>query len=348
MKKWTIRKLMISALYGEATPQEQELLESELQRNPSLRAEYDELRVALMAIPQTDPVPAHPPILPLVRSRLRREQTAETRRQRAFPYAATLAAAAALALILAFPFLPNNPSTSNGDRVSVENSLLYNALRESLALKAQGDDENAVLLLKTAIESSPNDALAGQAQMELADILFDRMKRFKEAYDAYHTLKMNYPKVFSAHSLNIARLDLLDECRKDDFEGLYLFENARRAPRGELRPWENILARYPGSRIANLAMQEMVDRVLYEMAGTTGAEAQTELIEKLRARLTNPVAIAQLNLELGKTYWTRYADKQKAQLLAQEALKSENPEVVAMAQGFLQQLGAPAPEKDPR
>ena len=80
----------------------------------------------------------------------------------------------------------------------------------------------------------------------------------------------------------------------------------------------------------------MLARVMEE---TTPTDKRHLLaLEVLKNRCTNPVTVAQINLEMGKTYWKEYQDWETAERLGQQAMQSENPHIMAMAQTFLQEL----------
>ncbi|HOJ33710.1 MAG TPA: hypothetical protein PKY35_06515 [Candidatus Hydrogenedentes bacterium] len=338
MRRWKIRKLMVAALYGELSEGDKAVLEQQLSKSRMLREEYDNLRAVVSALPTGEKIDPPVDLFPLVMARLQREMKESQKRfLRLSFYAVPLAAV----ILMGIGFLLwRTPNTRVSTHVAVlsqeQNSLLFETLREALALKAQGDDVNAAVALQTALETHPNDALAGQAQMELANLYFERLKRYREAYEAYRLLKSKYPRVFASNHQNTSRLDLLEECSQEDFAALHLLDAARTRLGPDLAALEEVVARYPGTQVASLALQEMLTRVMEESAPTD--HQPLHALEALKDRCTNPVTVAQINLEMGKAYWKEYQDWETAERLGQQAMQSENPQIVAMAQTFLQEL----------
>lgn len=338
MRRWKIRKLMVAALYGELSEKDHAALEQQLAKSPTLCEEYDKLRTVVNALPTDEKIDPPLDLFPLVMARLQKEKEKSLSR---FPRLSSYAVPLAAVFLIGIGFLllksPNTGISPQRPPVSHEqNVLLFETLREALALKAQGDDVNAAVALQTAIETHPNDPLAGQVQMELANLYFERLKRYREAYEAYRLLKNKYPRVFASNAQNTSRLDLLEECSQEDFAALRLFDAARTRLGPDLAAMEEVVARYPGTQIASLALQEMVTRVMEESAPQD--KLPLHAFETLKTRCTNPVTVAQINLEMGKTYWREFQDWQAAERLGQQALQSEEPHIVAMAQTFLQEL----------
>ena len=341
----TIRKWMASALYSELDAAQRAELERCLAESPALRREFDALRRTVESIPK-DPIELPIDLLPAIRRRIESSPApAFPRRRWGVPAMAGLAAGLLIWFALGLPGTLQS-RTNRGREASGqtwESTMVAQLIRETSALMAQGDNGNAMVVLQTVVEAHGDDPLAGEAQMQLAELFFGRLRRYREAFEAYRTLKMKYPAVFAGRPQNADRLDLLDECRKDDFAALHLLDAARNRRGMDLGLFEEVVARYPAHQVASIALKEMVDRVLMSGADLGDGPPHLRALDHARRLCSNPVAVARLDLELGRGYWKHLQDMSSAQRLGRQAMESGNPQVAAMARAFLDELNTNSP-----
>lgn len=220
-------------------------------------------------------------------------------------------------------------------------SPLDGVIAEVRALVEQRSYARAFQVLESGLSSFPTASGAGSAQMWLADLAFTHLNWYPEAYEAYQKLAREYPDQFTSSTESISRRDLLEEARAHDFASLYALDAARRGSGDRFGRLEQAIARYPGPAFAAVAASEMARLVSEESeALPTGADPCLYAMERARDRCTDPVAIAQLNLEVGNIYLKDLNNPAKARDLYDEVAHSDTPVVADVAKGLLAKLDA--------
>ncbi len=343
-KRRKMRGMMIVSLYEDLPVEEQRLLERHLNASAEVRAECESLRKLIEAIPRTRPdLPCD--LMPAVRARL-------APRPRTGWVPAWGMLAAALCMVLSGALIHHVVSRSHASLEATGQQVaegrispgLY-ALREASALIAQKDYGNAYRALQAAMDSNSGDEYAGQVQEELAQLTFERLKRYREAYEAYILLKKDYPRVFVANHKNADNLDLLDESRRVNFASLELLDAAMGRRGDSLVGLEEVVSLYPTTQVAALAMDEMARRVLEGQQRDERASTWIEAMEEARDRCRNPLAVAQFNIRVANAYWRERHDVHSARDLAHRALDSDSSAVVELARNFLDDLNQAVPSQ---
>jgi hypothetical protein len=101
------------------------------------------------------------------------------------------------------------------------------------------------------------------------------------------------------------------------------------------RMLEEVMAGNPGTHVARLALAKMEALLMSEAEGTV---PEVALLEAVRARCTNPIALAQVNLHLGDKYCDELNDAQRARQLYLEAAQGGSPELAVIASTALARL----------
>lgn len=300
-----VRGLIAAALYEPLAPAEQARLEAHLGRCAVCRREAESLGALVRKI-STPPADFQGDLLPAIREQLSANEYRRT--GYSWRWAVPLAAMLVLGLsVVAGVRLA--PSGTAPQMVKVEASPVEMTLVE--ARKAMKSDfAGARGLLQRALAEYPEDARAGDAQQLLAELEFSHGQRYKEAYAAYETLRTRYNSTFAANPESVFRLNLLDEARAADFEPLYAFDTARSSTGDAVKQLEKVVSRYPGTLVASLGVNAMVDTLVQESPGD--AQTRAAALETLRGRCTDPMAAAQVNLALGSLYWEQMHDAEKA------------------------------------
>ncbi len=339
-----IQGLMAAAVYDELSAAERQEFERRLAASPALRQEYEELRGLIGRLPAS-PIQLEYDLLPGIRARLAAGSTDENWIFRIPAWQMmTVCTVCLVGAVLVFgAFSMQDPSFESWTAQSVQNNPdtpVSSALREAAALRAQRDFGTAYQVLQTAVAANPEDPYAGQAQQDLAALHFEQFRRYRDAHNAYNTLRTQYPNVFMASPQNIQRLDLLEEARKVEYASLESLDWARSRRDNGLEAFEEVIGRYPASQVASLAIQDMTRRVLDASHANGEALDRLEAMERLREQCQDPIVVGRLDIEIGRTYWREMDDAEMARGVGSKALECGHPAVVEMAQGFLSQLDA--------
>lgn len=325
-----IRGLMAASLYEALDANEQSILDEHLARCGACQSQAEQLRGLRDRVP-ADPVPFGGDLLPVLRQRLAEEAPVS----RAWRRWAVPMAACALVLVTAVFFRPSSTLTPTEPIVA---SALESSITNADALLSKRDYTGALRVLQDALKSCPEDKKAGEAQLRLADIEFSELQRYAEAYTGYETLRVKYPEVWkAAPALVKDRFDLLSEARAKGFEPLYALNAARNTTGDSFRELEKVVAHYPGTMVAGLAVTAMRETVGSER-GESGV-MQAAALETVRECCTDPIAVAQVNLALGDMYWRELHDRQRAREVYGKAAQSEHAGLAGMALLALAELG---------
>ncbi len=329
---WRIRGLLAASLYEPLEPGDKARLDRHMAACPACRARAQQLRRVTTRIARED-IPFTGDLLPVLRQRLAEESA----QQRGVRWALPLAACALVLLTAGSITLWPQAAPSVQERVLA--SAVDPLLAEAQTLTASHDFTGALRVLQDAVSAHPEDPHAGQAQLMLAEVQFAQLQRYPEAYDAYQTLRARYPETWKASPGVVKdRFDLLSEARVKQFEPLYAFDAARNTAGDAVHELEKVVARYPGSMVATLALLAMRDNNAAPVE-TENAPMKAAALENLRDCLTDPIALAQLNVTLGDMYWREIHDRSRAREVYSKAAESEHAGLASLARLALAELG---------
>lgn len=299
----------------------------------TLEREFQEL---VSAIPVEQPA-LNTDLLPSLRERI--DAAARPARTRSARYWGTgLAAAAAVAFIVLGgmyynggadspqPLASNSGAVSHLDRTFLQTDRLMEAKFYS----------RAFVVLNEAVERYPTDPRAAEAQQVAADLAFAELHWYPEAHEALAVLRDRYGEQFRAKDENRLRLEVLEESAGDarQYAALHSLDAARTS--GEFARYEEVLSRYPGAYIASLAMDELT--LALSDAGDAPVDRVLAL-ETLIGDSSNPIALAQLKLELARTLQSRGLNRNRVRQLFEEAASSESLALASAAREALNALG---------
>jgi hypothetical protein len=213
------------------------------------------------------------------------------------------------------------------------------AIEDATALGEKRDYPAAYRALKGAVETYPEDGAAGEAQRLRAELAFAHLHWYPEAYEDYQTLAESYPAVFRSSVESVTRRDLLAEAREQDYASLHALDAARRHAEAPFAQLEQVIARYPATFVASAAAEDLARLAAREVpAEEEEAGRHVLAMERARDRCTNPVAWAQLSLELGHIYCREMNAPGKAHECYNEAAESENPVLAQLARRSMAEL----------
>ncbi|HOV32662.1 MAG TPA: tetratricopeptide repeat protein [Candidatus Hydrogenedens sp.] len=190
--------------------------------------------------------------------------------------------------------------------------------------------------LKEIIKTNTGKSIAGQALLMLADLEYTSSERYEEAYQLYSQLRENYPQIFSSSQEAVYRYNLLEETKNEKFKPLYALNSALTNSNNPIQQLEKIVANYPGTMVANLAVSSMVDCL--SDYGSQTPEKRIKTLENLKGYLTEPTAVAQVNYILGDLYWNQMKDIDKAKTFFQSVAHSESKQLHPLANEALTRL----------
>jgi hypothetical protein len=134
------------------------------------------------------------------------------------------------------------------------------------------------------------------------------------------------------------RRDVLTESRNKDFAPLYALDAARRQSGPDrFAQLEHVVSLYPATFVATLAASDMCRNISGDagLSGTEQASAQPQnrlaALEQAKSRCGDPVAVAQLNLEIGNVYWNQLQNPALAVQHYDLAAKSGNATLARLA-----------------
>ncbi|MFA6241582.1 MAG: tetratricopeptide repeat protein [Candidatus Hydrogenedentales bacterium] len=316
-RKRRLEAALAASLYDDATPHERDSLESALSRDPVLRNEYDSLRVLRNSIPLDRPE-LKIDLTPLIRRRLEEVPVHSGGRRLAL----ALGTVSCVLILAALGWNHSGKSTEPGIQIATSQhtgvpTMLGSLFQETDALVKQGDLATAFQKLSDSLAAHPDDPLAADAQLRLADLAFD-LKRYPEALAATTTLMTRYHS-FVAQSPErerhtIARRDLLAEAEAVQFASLYSLDTARRDRANPLGKLEDVIVGYQNSLVAEEAALDMGKLLLAESATLPDTEnPRLTAMTLARDRCSNPVAIALLEIKIGEIYQNDLRDFSSAE-----------------------------------
>jgi len=343
-----MRGLLAASVYGDQTDDERLALEGHLASCSACRNEAASLARVSAAIP-VRMAKLDRDLMPALRPRLREEKPQPVRISFPWRFAVPLAAAAAIVLVsyVGVSQLGSHGIQSLGVAAlqpsavasPVEDSPVQCALTEADRLAGFHDYTGAYRTLKQAVDEHPDSPSAADAQLRRADIAFNFLKWYPEAYDDYELLADRYPAHFSASAESIRRRDLLAEARERDFASLHALDAAQRSSDGRFAQLETLIGRYPGTFVASAAADEMARSAGGENAATGGA-AHLEAMEHARDHCTNAMAKRQLDFEVGRIYQREINDPDKARACYNQVINNDNAVLAQLARQSLSELGS--------
>jgi len=197
-------------------------------------------------------------------------------------------------------------------------SIMQQALRESEELVQEHQYGEALRLLETALVAQSADPDVAKARLMLADLSFGE-GLYRSALNAYSVIQSAHPEYVGSLDddarVRIAeRVELLDECRVDEFDLLMAYDAALREGDGRFESLEHVAARAAADPHGLLA-----GRVLWAMVETSSepdsladADGRVAALERVRDRCSNPVVAARASFEAGHTYEREVGDTVRA------------------------------------
>lgn len=311
MNWWNRKKLtglLAQALYEELDGDDQRALERGLSADPELRAEADGLSQLVDAIPREQPE-LDRDLLPAVRARLA-DESPQPRHGGLRLAVASVACVAALGL---FGYGMWNMLTLDTDP-GADGPVLASSV-EPLLVKAETaverhDYTRAFEILGMAVAEYPRDPLAGDAQYRLASLAFQQ-GRYPEAFEAYTKLRSEYHDVLEADPARLREVaearNLLDEASRVNYASLHALDAARSGRGRDLAQFEQILVSYPATKVAELAVYDMAERI-GDGLDPTDQIAWVAAMKTAMGQCTSPVAVAGIDFEIGNVYHYRLRD----------------------------------------
>ncbi len=309
---------MAASLYEPLNAEEQAELEAYLVANPAAAEELAALKSFTDDIPSSGPVFGGD-LWPALQAQI---DTAPPRALWWRPWMA-MAFSAALLAVVAAPWFYNKPAVA--PPAAVHSASPVEQALAQVEAQASKDFTGAVAVLGKALQTYPNDPLAGEAQLRLAGLEFAHGQRYAQAYEAYERARRNYPEAWAQHPEQVHQFNLLDETRDANFEPLRQLNAAVEGGDRAFERLEQVIARYPGSLVAMRAVDTLCRDAVRNTPGMTTLAA----IEQVRDCCSDPVAVAQVTMALGDVSWHEMRDATKARA-AYGAVKANGP--VALAQ----------------
>lgn len=190
--------------------------------------------------------------------------------------------------------------------------------------------------LRKIIENNRGKDFAGEALLMLADIEFSTEERYEEAHRLYRELRVNYPHIFSSSSQAVYRYNLLEEVSGDGYKPLYIINSSLNSVKDPIQQLEGIIRRHPGTLVAQLAVQKMLE--CYGDGKSLTPDKQIALLENIRHSISDPTVVAQVDYILGNLYWKQKVDLRRAEKLFESVYYSGPPSLKPMAHDALVQL----------
>ena len=319
-----MEEIIAASLYESLAPADQSTLDAHLAVCAACRAEYTSLQAMVGAMP-AEPVVFQGDLLPAIREELRRgEAPGWSNGWKRYLAGSFVAIAAGLSV---FVVLRQNESP---EVVAEVPSKLEATLAEARSLVAADNPTGALAVLQTALATPMDTASTGALQLEVANLEYEAFRRYDAALDVYRAVREGNAESWKQSPGPIKeRYDLLLEAREANFEPLYQIDAAVKQGESGMPALEQVMARHPGRFLAEAAMETMV-----AMSEVQGLGA----LEDVRSRLTNPVAVAQLDVRLGEGYCADNVDPEKGKALLHAVAESPYEVPARMAKDVLARL----------
>ena len=335
-----VRGMIAASVYGDITDQERLTLEGHFSACPACRIQAEAMATMTARILVSHPT-LDRDLLPALRARLAEKASPLPRWNWNWRYASVAAACALLAVVCVYGISGFGPKPHENQLAAVQDpvsSPVQDALDRASALAQSRDFANAYRLLKETVETHSEDSQAGEVQRRRADLAFASLHWYPEAYEDYARLAQRYAPVFRTAPNCRERFDTLAEARGFDYAPLYALDAARRNTDDPFAQLEKVVARYPNTFVAALAVDDMTRVAATDAPVTPDANRRVASVECARDRCTDPIAVARLNLELGHLYQKDLNDPERARALFTEVAGSGNTVLAELAMDSLARL----------
>jgi hypothetical protein len=337
---------MVEALYDDLDAEEREAFEHALASSPKDREEYEALKRLVAEIPDESPgLPRT--IWPDVAERL------ESRRI-GFPILPHWAVAAAAFIVVGGGVLywiamyspaavAPGVEVAAGPQSPGELDDRYGpVLLDAAELAESRRYAEAYTLLAEAVADVKSDPAAAPVVQAMADLAFDQLQWYPEAFAGYDALRRDHVPQFEAVEHNFLRLNMLDEARDadGDYPALHELDAARR--RNEFGDYERLVARYPATYVASIAADDMAALVQAREDLADDSKGRVRAMRLAAMQATNPVAKAQLQLEAAHRIRTDLQDTDRAREMYENLANSGITRVAEAAQAELEEWEAGA------
>ncbi|HIJ74075.1 MAG TPA: hypothetical protein HPP83_08230 [Candidatus Hydrogenedentes bacterium] len=342
-----MRGLMAAAVYDDLPERDRDALDRHLDTCAACREQHERLRALVSQIPVTVPE-LNVSLLPGVRRRLAEQEIPRRALSRRLVYAsAVLIVVIGLSVYTVLRQSSSSTSVESTRRAWEQAAIspIRPLLAEAERSVANHRDGDARSLLIKAVETYPQDPLAGEAQRRLADLAFAQQD-YAFADKAYERLARDYNEHWiavaeePAGSEMVRRWNLLAEARPSNYESLYAFDNARESVESErFQKLEDVVAEYAGTVwVAAMAVEEMQRVVETEAAAQNQTISPLKALEKARDTCANAAAVARLNYEIAHVYWNDRRDGETARQLWVQVAQNANVELAQLAEDSLRLL----------
>lgn len=322
-----MEEIIATSLYETLDAADHEALHAHLAGCDLCRQEYESLKALVGAI-SADPVVFQGDLLPVIREELRRSMPRGWfQGWKRFALGLSTAVLASSIFILTQGRHVEAPTDSVAS-YTAEDPTLANVRNLVAADRAPA----ALAMLNDALANESDADRAGLLQLEVADLEFSTFRRYDAAYRAYRIVRDQYADAWTqSPGIVKERYDLLTEAQDANFEPLYQIDTAAKQGESGLPALERIMARYPGRSVARAATETML--AMTDGEGLVG-------LENVRERLSNPVAVAQLDVRLGEGYCAGDLDPAKGKALLRSVADGPYEVPAQMAKNVLARLEA--------
>lgn len=332
-----VQPLLAQSLYEGLGESEQRKLDAHLASCSECRQEHEAMALLVKRIP-VQPIVLNHDIMPALRARLREAASIPI----FTPVRLAWSAASLCAIILvAVTLALTSQSKVQPDLRASENKpvpKIRSVLHRVDALLANHDYTGAYLALSRTLEVGIDEALASDVTQRMADLAYEELRWYPEAYAGYDALRLDYNAAFRSSTRNVHRLNLLDEARgpHDDYASLYAIDAARRS--GSFDKLEAVVSRYPATYMASLAASEMAALVREEEGLSAREGSQVLAMELSLKRCTDPIAISQLKIETGHLLREQGDSVDRARSLYEDVAEGGSPVLAQLARESLRNL----------
>ncbi len=334
-KRTRAQRLIAQSLYEPLSEAERADLDALISNMPDLQRESERLRAFVDRIPVEDVVfegDLRPAVMANLSGRPGRRALLAPRW--AIASAAFLVVAAGVTYrIVVDPPTAVAPGAGGGPLLE---SGVMAAIYDADRFAASHDYARAYARLASAVDAMPGDPSAPQACQRMAEIAFEELQWYPEAFADYDRLRQRYAEQFRSTSANFTRLNLLDETRGADnqFASLRALDGARRD--ANFDSLEDMAARRPATYLASAAAVEMA-RVAARDAGVNPAANPVGAMRAAQVRSKNPVAKTQLRLEVAHLLAASPDERDRAREMYEDIA---NGSITALAEAARKSLAA--------
>lgn len=339
-----IRGLMAQAIYEELEPVERKELDRALDRSPKLRTEAEALGLLSERIPSEE-VTLDRDLGPSIMAQL--QDPLPQSNPRTLHLVTSIAAlglvlSGVLYMIIAKPPIAQAPQIAEAPTALQEDaSALQVMIARAESMMRGRNFSKAYVTLAESLDAVEADPLSGAARQLMADLAYEELQWYPEAYANYNALRLNDNEEFQLQPDNLMRLNLLDESRVRDinYSSLHALDAARLHESFE--DMEGVLARYPTTYVASLAAEEMARLSLDREDANSSSNWRLAGMEAALGNVSDPVARDQLKIEIGHLAYRELNDPDRARALYEEVAQGGHTLLADLARSSLEGLKAP-------